>query len=71
MTEEIWRPLGVDTEEEIAAYDVLHDGVPEWMAPQFWEWIKQEIKIVVSSKNLYSDPIRVECIEIKFVEFTY
>ena len=68
MTEEIWRPLGVDTEEEIAAYDVLHDGVPEWMAPQFWEWIKQEIKIVVSSKNLYSDPIRVECIEIKFVE---
>ena len=41
MTEEIWCPLGVDTEEEIAAYDVLHDGVPEWMAPQFWEWIKQ------------------------------
>lgn len=69
MTEEIWRPLGVDTEEEIAAYDALHDGVPEWMTASFWEWIKQEIKIIVPSQTAYQIPIQVKCLKIEFVEY--
>lgn len=45
MTDETWRPLGVDTEEEIAEYDALHDGVPEWMASAFWHWIRDTITV--------------------------
>ena len=30
-SETSWRPLGIDSDEEIAEYDALHDGVPEWM----------------------------------------
>jgi hypothetical protein len=43
MTEETWRPLGIETEEEIAQYDALHDGVPYWMRSAFWEWVKSSI----------------------------
>lgn len=51
MTEETWRPLGVETDEEIAEYDALHDGVPEWMVTAFWEWVKDSITIF----RTYSD----------------
>lgn len=34
-----WRPLGVDDEGEIAEYDALHDGVPDWMATAYWDWV--------------------------------
>lgn len=37
--EEVWRPLGVDTDEEIAEYDALHEGLPLWMKDQFWDWL--------------------------------
>lgn len=38
MTEELWRPLGFDGDAG-ADYDVLNDGVPEWMAESFWQWV--------------------------------
>ena len=31
-----WRPLRIDSEDEVAEYDALHDGVPSWMAAGFW-----------------------------------
>ncbi|TFV78290.1 hypothetical protein E4P39_03430 [Blastococcus sp. CT_GayMR19] len=45
MTEETWRPLGVGTDEEIAEYDALHDGVPEWMSSAMWAWVRQGITV--------------------------
>jgi hypothetical protein len=39
MSEEVWRPLGVDTEEQVAEYDALHEGLPDWMSASFWAWI--------------------------------
>lgn len=45
MTEETWRPLGVESDEEIAEYDALHDGVPEWMQTALWEWIRRSITV--------------------------
>jgi hypothetical protein len=38
MTEEAWRPLGFDG-DAATDYDVLNDGVPEWMAESFWQWV--------------------------------
>lgn len=44
MTEaETWRPLGLDAEDEIAEYDALHDGVPEWMKSAFWAWVRDAL----------------------------
>ncbi|WP_315525531.1 hypothetical protein [Corynebacterium durum] len=41
MTSETsWRPLGIDSDEEIAEYDALHDGIPEWMYSALWEWVR-------------------------------
>lgn len=51
MTEETWRPLGVDTDEEAAEYDALHDDVPEWMASAFWAWVRDAITTI----RRYSD----------------
>ena len=45
MTEETWRPLGVDTEEEAAEYDALHDGLPNWMWDAYWRWVQDTRKI--------------------------
>jgi hypothetical protein len=45
VTEETWRPLGVDTDEEIAEYDALHDGVPEWMDSAMWAWVRRAITV--------------------------
>lgn len=39
MSEESWRPLGVDTDDEVADYDALHEGVPAWLAAPFWAWV--------------------------------
>jgi hypothetical protein len=41
--DEVWRPLGVDTDEQIAEYDALHEGVPAWMHSSFWAWIQSAI----------------------------
>lgn len=38
-----WRPLGVDSDDAIAAYDALHDAIPSWMASAFWAWVRAEI----------------------------
>lgn len=51
MTEETWRPLGVNSDEEIAHYDALHEGVPSWMRTAFWEWIRSTLTVYRS----YSD----------------
>lgn len=40
MTEETWRPLGVETDDGVAQYDALHDGIPEWMDAAFWAWVQ-------------------------------
>lgn len=45
MSGETWRPLGVDTEDQIAAYDALHDGVPTWMEAAFWAWVHAGITV--------------------------
>src|SRR4051812_44112914 len=45
VTDETWRPLGVDTDEEIAEYDALHDGVPEGMASAMWAWVRLAITV--------------------------
>lgn len=42
-----WRPLGVDSEDEIAEYDALHDGVPLWMDTTFWAWVTQAVTIIL------------------------
>lgn len=39
MSEEAWRPLGVETDAQVAGYDALHDGVPPWLQASFWAWI--------------------------------
>ncbi|MBM4470292.1 hypothetical protein GS502_13540 [Rhodococcus hoagii] len=41
--DEAWRPLGVDTDEQIAEYDALHGGVPKWMYAALWAWIRAEL----------------------------
>lgn len=45
VTDEVWRPLGVETDEEVAEYDALHDGVPPWMEAGFWVWIRDAISV--------------------------
>jgi hypothetical protein len=45
VTEETWRPLDVDTEDKIAEYDALHDGVPIWLATPLWEWMRNTITV--------------------------
>lgn len=44
MTEEFWRPLGFDG-DAAADYDVLNDGVPEWMAESFWQWVGKRFSV--------------------------
>ncbi|WEV74577.1 hypothetical protein OZX74_03380 [Bifidobacterium sp. ESL0798] len=53
IDEEVWRPLGVDSEEEIAKYNALHDGVPDWMSAAFWSWIEDSITV---ERTLYGIP---------------
>lgn len=43
VTDEVWRPLGVDTDEAIAEYDALHDGVPLWMSAPYWAWVRESV----------------------------
>lgn len=41
-----WLPLGVDSEEEVAEYDALHDGIPEWLATPYWIWVQESITVI-------------------------
>lgn len=43
VSEEAWRPLGVDSDEDVAAYDALHDGVPEWIESAYWTWVRASL----------------------------
>lgn len=62
---ETWRPLGVDTEEEIAEYDALHDGVPAWMSTAFWEWVRRSLTIY----SAYADGSgRFEWLDVELAE---
>lgn len=41
-----WRPLGVDSEEEVAEYDALHDDIPDWLATPYWIWVQESITVI-------------------------
>ncbi len=43
VSEDTWRPLGLDTEDDIATYDALHDGVPNWLRSPFWAWVRDAV----------------------------
>lgn len=43
VTPETWRPLGVETDDQVAEYDALHDGVPDWMTAPFWTWVQDAL----------------------------
>jgi hypothetical protein len=45
VTNQSWRPLGVDTDEQAAGYDALHDGLPKWMATPYWAWVRTALTI--------------------------
>lgn len=51
MTEEKWRPLGVETDDQIATYDALHDGVPTWMKVPFWTWVRDAVTVIRRYKD--------------------
>lgn len=40
-----WRPLGVDTDEDVAVYDALHDGLPTWLADSVWAWVADAVTL--------------------------
>lgn len=46
MTDETWRPLGVDNEQQIAEYDALHDGIPKWMSAALWAWVRDSMTVM-------------------------
>ena len=39
MTEEAWIPFGVES-ESLSEFDGLHDGIPDWLAESFWDWVE-------------------------------
>ncbi|MGP6173647.1 hypothetical protein [Corynebacterium sp. A21] len=41
MSEGLWRPLGIDSDDAIAEYDALHDGVTVWMKEALWRWVRE------------------------------
>jgi len=51
VNDEVWRPLGVETDEDVTAYDALHDGVPPWMESGFWVWIRDAISVPSSNPD--------------------
>ncbi|MBP3042894.1 hypothetical protein KKR91_07725 [Arthrobacter jiangjiafuii] len=54
MTESVdnrWLPLGVDTEEQVAEYDALHDGLPAWMTTPFWLWVQESVTVYGSYRD--------------------
>lgn len=41
-----WLPLGIDSDDEIAEYDALHDGVPEWLVTPYWTWVEESVTVL-------------------------
>ncbi|MCO4273053.1 hypothetical protein NG701_01155 [Pseudarthrobacter sp. HLT3-5] len=44
-----WRPLGF--ESDTTTYDALHDGVPDWMAESFWDWMRTQLLLSQRSEE--------------------
>lgn len=65
--EDVWRPLGVDDDDQIAEYDALHEGVPEWMYDAFWAWIKRAITVRRYSTGTHSNS-KVAVVDEQLVE---
>lgn len=56
MADAVWRPLSVQTEEQVAEYDALHEGVPEWIDRQFWNWVRSALeKTFKDSGRMYRE----------------
>lgn len=51
MSDESWRPLGIESEDEVAEYDALHDGVPEWLDASYWAWVRDSLTIYRSFRD--------------------
>src|SRR4051812_23077986 len=51
VSEETWRPLGLESEDEIADYDALHDGVPPWLWEPLWAWIRDALTMYRSYRD--------------------
>lgn len=43
MCDETWRPLGVESDEEIKEFDTLVDGIPSWLFTPFWIWVEDQL----------------------------
>ncbi len=74
ISEEQWRPLGVESEDQIAEYDALHDDVPPWMEYAFWAWVRSELTEVRGSiKHLNEGLVESMCqtLKIPFYNFRY
>lgn len=53
--QEVWRPFGVDTDDEIAEYDALHEGVTPWLFTPLWGWVGDAIILRSQSGSYYPD----------------
>lgn len=69
MSDETWRPLGVDTDDDIAEYDALHDGVPPWMRAAYWAWVRSAITDRRNTAGgLYGSGHVVDTLDIELTE---
>lgn len=69
MSEQTWRPLGVDDEDSIAEYDALHDAVPSWMWAAYWAWVRDAI--IASRRttpNQFGSTYNIEMLDEELVE---
>lgn len=69
VSEDQWRPLGVDDEDEIASYDALHDDVPTWMATAYWAWVRKTIAVSRTRRtDSYLTPYSAQMLDTDLVE---
>jgi hypothetical protein len=54
MSDDVWRPFGVDDEQTAAKYDVLVRHVPEYLRPSLIDWVRAH---VTHQDGLRSDQI--------------
>lgn len=45
-----WRPLGFE-DPDTTTYDALHDGIPDWMAESFWDWMRTRLVLSQTSEE--------------------
>ncbi|HEX8081151.1 MAG TPA: hypothetical protein VF557_13155 [Jatrophihabitans sp.] len=68
MSDETWRPLGVDTEDAVAEYDALHDGVPEWMTAAFWAWVRPALMARRRGPSVYGQAYYAHMLDTDLAE---